>query len=50
VQTKDDLAKVKAFIDREFAKQGNKYMSEAMFFNRDRLMEQATRIYHRRIS
>ena len=48
VQNKDDLAKVKAFIDREFAKQGT--MSEAVFFNRDRLMEQATRIYHRRIS
>lgn len=48
-QSKDDLAKVKAYIDREFAKQGNKYMSEAMFFHRDRLMERAVQIFQRRI-
>ena len=49
-QSKDDLAKVKTYIDREFAKQGNKYISEAMFYHRDRLIKHAVQIFQRRIS
>ena len=48
-QSKDDLAKVKTYIDREFAKQGNKYISEAMFYHRDRLIKHAVQIFQRRI-